>query len=141
MYKQKCNDESQVQMHLESLLHIQEQLAGIGVGLTDLDLVMVILRPFPKSYCPLINAIRMSSAHAKVMLKLGKVIESQLMSLSASPLRTSSSSQHKIHLWLLVSWQITWKRGFKANTVMQNAGSAAKGGTSKRTVAPRSPRR
>jgi len=55
---------------------MQEQLAGMGVGLTDLDLVMVILGSLPKSYCPLINAISMSSAHAKVTLKPGKVVES-----------------------------------------------------------------
>jgi len=76
MYEQKCNDKSQVQMHLKSLLHMQEQLAGMGMGLTDLDLVNVILGSLLKSYCPLINTISMSSAHAKVMLEPGKFIES-----------------------------------------------------------------
>src|SRR5882724_6730278 len=76
MYKQKCYDESQVQSHLKSLLPMQEQLAGMGVGLTNLDLVNVILGSLLKSYRPLINAISMSSAHAKVTLKPGKVIES-----------------------------------------------------------------
>ena len=55
---------------------MQEQLAGMGAGLTDLDLVMVILGSFLKLYRPLINSISMSSANAKVTLEPGKVIES-----------------------------------------------------------------
>jgi len=78
IYAMKCEDESQVQMHLESLMWMQEQLIGMTVGLADADLIMVILGSLPKSYCPLINAITMSAAHAKVNLKPDNVIENLL---------------------------------------------------------------
>ena len=55
---------------------MQEQLAGMGAALTDLDLVTVILGSLPKSYHPLINAISMSSAHVKVTLEPTKVVKS-----------------------------------------------------------------
>src|SRR5882724_4236886 len=76
MYEQKFNDKSQVQAHLESLLHMHEQLTSMGVGLNDLDLVTVILSSLPKPYCPLINTINMLSAHAKVTLESIKIMES-----------------------------------------------------------------
>jgi len=52
MYKMKCEDESQVCMHLETLTRIQEQLTGMGVGLPDTGLIMVILGSLPKLYQP-----------------------------------------------------------------------------------------
>ena len=76
MYEMKCEDETQVQTHLESLSRMQEQLARMGSGLTDMDLITVILSSLPKSYCLLINVITMSAMHAKVTLKPTKVIES-----------------------------------------------------------------
>ena len=48
MYKMKCEDESQVCMHLETLTRIQEQLTGMGVGLPDTDLITVIHGSLPK---------------------------------------------------------------------------------------------
>ena len=41
IYELKCKDESQVLMHLETLMKIQEQLMGMGAGLPDTDLVTV----------------------------------------------------------------------------------------------------
>ena len=78
IYKLKCENKSQVQMHLETLTKMQEQLAGMGVGLPNNDFVTVILGSLPKSYRPLINAISMSVTHAKVSLEPDKVIESLL---------------------------------------------------------------
>src|SRR5882724_2485434 len=57
MYEMKCEDESQVCMHLETLVRMQEQLAGMGAGLPDTDLITVILGSLPKLYWPLINAV------------------------------------------------------------------------------------
>ena len=80
IYKLKCEDESQVQTHLETLAKMQEQLAGMCAGLPNNDFVMVILRlgSLPKSYRPLINVISMSATHVKVSLEPDKVIESLL---------------------------------------------------------------
>ena len=78
MYEMKCEDESQVCKHLETLARMQEQLAGMGVGLPDTDLITVILGSLPKSYQPLINAISRSATHAKVSLMPNKVIVSLL---------------------------------------------------------------
>src|SRR5882724_11314806 len=75
IYAMKCENQSQVQMHLESLMQMQEQLIGMTVGLADADLIIVILSSLPKSYCPLINAITMSSAHTKVNLNPDNVVE------------------------------------------------------------------
>jgi len=57
---------------------MQEQLDGMGGGLTDTDLITIILGSLPKSYQPLINAITMSAMHAKITLEPTKVIESLL---------------------------------------------------------------
>jgi len=62
-------------MHLESLSKMQEQLTGMGAGLTDTDLNTIILGSLPKLYHPLINAMTMSAAHAKVSLEPAKIIE------------------------------------------------------------------
>ena len=50
MYKMKCKDDSNVCMHLEALLRMQEQLAGMEAGLTDDDFITVILGSLLKSY-------------------------------------------------------------------------------------------
>jgi len=78
MYEMKCEDEMQVQTHLESLSRMQEQLSRMGGGLMDTDMITVILGSLPKSYCPLINTIMMSAMHVKVTPKPTKVIESLL---------------------------------------------------------------
>src|SRR6266481_4901695 len=78
LYAMKCEDESQVRSHLETLMRTQEQLTGMAAGLADPDLVMVILGSLPKSYRPLINAITMSAAHAKAKLKPDNVVENLL---------------------------------------------------------------
>ena len=78
IYQLKCKDESQVCMHLETLAKMQEQLTGMGVGLDDTDLVMVILGSLLKSYWPLINSISMSATHMQVTLVPNKVIDSLL---------------------------------------------------------------
>ena len=78
IYELKCEDESQVRTHLETLTKMQEQLAGMGAGLPNNDFITVILGSLPKSYRPLINAISMSATHVKVSLKPNKVIESLL---------------------------------------------------------------
>ena len=51
MYKLKCEDESNVHTHLETLMRMQEQLAGINTGLTEDDIVTIILGSLPKLYC------------------------------------------------------------------------------------------
>jgi len=78
MYEIKCKDKTQVRTHLESLSRMQEQLTRMGGGLTDTDLITVILSSLPRSYQPLINAITMSAMHAKITLEPNKVIESLL---------------------------------------------------------------
>ena len=55
---------------------MQEQLARMGSGLTDMDLITVILGSLPKSYHLLINVITMSAMHTKVTLKPTKIIKS-----------------------------------------------------------------
>jgi len=50
MYEMKCNDETQVWTHLESLSKMQEQLDGMGGGLTDTDLITVDPWLAPQSY-------------------------------------------------------------------------------------------
>jgi len=74
----KCEDKSQVQMHLESLMQMQEQLKGMAAGLVDADLVMIILSSLQKLYHSLINAITMLAIYSKVNLKPDDVIESLL---------------------------------------------------------------
>ena len=79
MYEMKCKEKSQVHMHLETLARMQEQLAGMGVGLPDTDLITV--NPWLTSkvtYQPLMKAILMSATQAKVNLMPNKVIESLL---------------------------------------------------------------
>jgi hypothetical protein len=78
MYEMKCEDESNVRTHLEALMRMQEQLAGMDAGLTDDDLVTVILGSLPKGYRPLINAISLSATHAKVTLTPDVVVQSLL---------------------------------------------------------------
>jgi len=78
IYELKCENKSQVCMHLETLARMQEQLVGMGAGLPDTDLVTIILISLPKSYRPLINAISLPATHAKVSLIPEKVIESLL---------------------------------------------------------------
>ena len=63
MYEMKCKEESNVHMHLEDLMSQQEQLAGMNAGLTDKDITTIILGLLPKSICPLINAITISTTH------------------------------------------------------------------------------
>jgi gag-polypeptide of LTR copia-type len=74
MYEMKCKDESNIHTHLESLMNMYEQLAGMNTALTDNDLVMVILGSLPKSYRPLINVITMSAAHMKAKLEPDQVV-------------------------------------------------------------------
>jgi hypothetical protein len=74
MYEMKCEDESNVRTHLENLMKTQEQLAGMNAALSDDELITVILGSLPKSYRPLINAISMSGAHAKVNLEPDRVV-------------------------------------------------------------------
>jgi gag-polypeptide of LTR copia-type/Zinc knuckle len=74
MYEMKCADESNVRTHLENLMKMHEQLAGMNAALTDDDLVTVVLGLLPKSYRPLINAITMSAAHAKAKLEPDQVV-------------------------------------------------------------------
>ena len=69
----KCEDESQVRTHLESLMWMQEQLKGMAARLIATDLMMVILGFLPKLYCSLINAITMSAGHSKVDLEPDEV--------------------------------------------------------------------
>ena len=42
MYEMKCEDETQVWTHLESLSRIQEKLSGMGGRLMDTDLITII---------------------------------------------------------------------------------------------------
>ena len=55
-------------MNLETLMRMQEQLTGMGAGLPDTDLIMVILGSLPKLYQLLINAILRSATHARPAL-------------------------------------------------------------------------
>jgi gag-polypeptide of LTR copia-type len=43
MYEMKCEDDSNVRTHLETLMRMQEQLAGMNTPLTNDDLVTVVL--------------------------------------------------------------------------------------------------
>ena len=74
MYEMRCEDESNIHTHLETLMSTQEQLAGMNAALTNDDLVTVILSSLPKSYRSLINAITMSTTHAKVQLEPDHVV-------------------------------------------------------------------
>ena len=47
MYKMKCKDDSNVCTHLETLMCMQEQLAGMEAGLTDDELITLILGSLP----------------------------------------------------------------------------------------------
>ena len=75
MYKMKCEDDSNVRTHLESLMKMHEQLASMNAALTDDDLVTIILGSLPKSYRPLINTITMSAMHVKATLEPDQVVE------------------------------------------------------------------
>ena len=46
----KCEDETQVRTHLESLSRLQEQLTNMGGRLMDTNLITVILGSLLKSY-------------------------------------------------------------------------------------------
>lgn len=62
MYKMKCEDKSNIHMHLVDSMKIQEQLLGINAALTDDDFITVIFGSLPQSYCHLINVIMVSMA-------------------------------------------------------------------------------
>jgi hypothetical protein len=74
MYELKCEDDTNVCTHLESLMKMHEQLAGMNTALTDEDLVMIILGSLPKWYHPLISVITMSTMHAKAKLEPDQVV-------------------------------------------------------------------
>jgi replication-associated recombination protein RarA len=74
MYELKCEDDANVHTHLESLMKMCEQLAGMNVALTNDVLVTIILGSLTKSYRPLINAITMSVAHTKAKLEPDQVV-------------------------------------------------------------------
>ena len=69
LYQMKCEDDTNVRTHLETMLQIQEQLEGMGNGLKDDELTTVILGSLPKSYRPIINVISLSAKHAQLKLK------------------------------------------------------------------------
>ena len=69
MYEMKCEDNLNVCKHLEDLMSKQEQLTEMNTGLTNDDLITIILGSLPKLYCPLINTIMMSAAHANAKLE------------------------------------------------------------------------
>jgi gag-polypeptide of LTR copia-type/Zinc knuckle len=97
MYKLKCEDEANIRTHLETLVRMQEQLAGMNAGLTDDDLVTIILGSLPKSYCSLINAITMSVAHAKAKLEPDQVVsmlidEFERLTIEERQLKTSENT-------------------------------------------------
>jgi gag-polypeptide of LTR copia-type len=70
----KCEDNSNVHIHLETLIRMQEQLAEMNPALTNNNLVTIILSSLPKSYHSLINAITMSVVHAKAKLEPDQVV-------------------------------------------------------------------
>ena len=78
MYEMKCDDDSNVRTHLEALMRMQEQLVGMEAGLTDDELITLILGSLPKSYRALINAISLSMRHAQIKLGPDAVIASLL---------------------------------------------------------------
>ena len=78
MYEMKCEDDSNVCTHLETLMHMQEQLAGMEVGLTVDKLITLILGSLPKSYRALINAISLSIRHAQIKLGPDAIVTSLL---------------------------------------------------------------
>ena len=90
MYELKCKDEYNVRMHLENLMRIQEQLAGMNAGLTEDDLVTVILGLLPKSYCSLINMITISMVHAKAKLELDQVVSMLIDSSKGFPSKSAN---------------------------------------------------
>jgi gag-polypeptide of LTR copia-type/Zinc knuckle len=97
MYELKCEDESNVCTHLETLVRMQEQLAGMNAGLTDDDRVTVILGSLPKSYRSLINTITMSAAHAKAKLEPDQVVstlidEFERLTIEARQLKASENA-------------------------------------------------
>ena len=76
MYEMKCEDDSNRHTHLETLM--QEQLAGMEVGLTDDELITLILGSLLKSYRALINAISLSIRHAQIKLGPDAIVTSLL---------------------------------------------------------------
>jgi hypothetical protein len=74
MYEMKCQDELNVQKHLEALAKMQKQLASMDAGLSKTEFVTVILSSLPKSYHPVINSMSMSASFAKVQLEPDTVI-------------------------------------------------------------------
>ena len=78
LYEMKCEDDANVRTHLETMMQLQERLAGMEDGLSDREFITVILGSLPKSYRPLINAISLSVRHAQVELDLSAVVGSLL---------------------------------------------------------------
>ena len=78
MYEMKCEDDSNVHTHLETLMHMQKQLTGMEAGLTNDELITLILGLLPKSYRALINAISLSTRHAEIKLKPDAIVTSLL---------------------------------------------------------------
>jgi hypothetical protein len=75
IYEKKCEDNSAVKTHLDKLMKIQAQLEGMGAGLSDDDFITVVLGSLPKSYCPFISTILMSSKLAPALLEPNRIID------------------------------------------------------------------
>jgi len=140
MYKMKCEDESQVQTHLELLLRMQEQLTGMGAGLAYANLISIILGSLLKSYCPLINAITMSATNAKVYLKPKKVMESLLNEFNHLAIEDCQLKASENALTAGGRHGKSKNKGGSSSTdklrTMMSAGTVAKRGTSKGIAGP-----
>jgi hypothetical protein len=64
-----------VKSHLDELMKMYAQLEGMGTGIFDEELVMIILGSLPKSYWPFISTISMSAKMSKTPLEPTNIVE------------------------------------------------------------------
>ncbi|TDL19542.1 hypothetical protein BD410DRAFT_727105, partial [Rickenella mellea] len=68
MLKKRCREEADVKTHLKMLLHMQEELVGMGAPLSNSNFTTTILMSLPKSYKMLLLSITALAKIAKTTL-------------------------------------------------------------------------
>jgi hypothetical protein len=74
MQELKCEEDTGVCAHLETMAQMHEELAGMGGAPDPKDYLTILLSSLPKSYGPLLNAITVAASITKMELKADNVI-------------------------------------------------------------------
>ncbi len=68
MQNLRCREEANIQAHLDTIMKMQEQLAGMGAMLSANNLVTTILASLPSSYGMLLSTVTVTARLMRVLL-------------------------------------------------------------------------